>query len=145
MTFICGVCGKVLKSRDNLRQHENRNKNVGKYTCETCGKASFSRANAEMHAASHKEKKPFSCVNCGKNLPVKFILTDTFKRKWVLEKSLLAVVRVTRNLTKRVTFKIIYRRIHKQRDIGAQNVRSCSGTVQVFRDIEHQSTPNKKK
>ena len=55
-----------LKSRDSLRQHENRHRNVGKYKCEICGKVSFSKANAEMHAASHKQEKTFTCINCGK-------------------------------------------------------------------------------
>ena len=86
MTFICGVCGKVLKSRDNLRQHENRHKNVGKYTCETCGKASFSRANAEMHAASHKEEKPFSCVNCGKKFASQIYLNRHIQKEMGLWK-----------------------------------------------------------
>ena len=66
MAFMCGVCGASLKSRDSLRQHEMRHKNIGKYNCATCGKVSFSKANAEMHEASHKLQKTLTCINCGK-------------------------------------------------------------------------------
>ena len=66
MAFICGFCGASLKTKDTLRPHENRHRNVGKYNCESCGKVSFSKANAEMHAASHKEEKRLTCMNCGK-------------------------------------------------------------------------------
>ena len=68
MAFICGFCGTSLKTKDTLRQHENRHRNVRKYNCESCGKVSFSKANAEMHAASHREEKRLTCMNCQSNL-----------------------------------------------------------------------------
>ena len=66
MAFMYGVSGASVTSRDNLRQHELRHKNIGQYKCETCGNISFSKANASMHEVSHKTQKTFTCMNCGK-------------------------------------------------------------------------------
>jgi len=63
-TFICNLCGKVLYSKESLRNHQKYHHQVHEEVpCELCGK-DIQKAHMKRHLRIHREEKD-ECPQCG--------------------------------------------------------------------------------
>lgn len=94
-TFVCHICGKLFKTKTNLKDHENfcsgekpfhcyecdkqfttatklKNHILVKHdqkfneTCKTCGKGFVKRSDYKAHLLTHSPEKKFKCQVCNK-------------------------------------------------------------------------------
>ena len=77
-TFKCEECGKVLRSKSDLKLHV-RDSHPKHIQCELC-ESSFSESwSLEMHLETHNKKKEFKCDECGKEFFLKWRFSQHMK------------------------------------------------------------------
>uniref|UniRef100_A0A3B5QPK6 C2H2-type domain-containing protein n=1 Tax=Xiphophorus maculatus TaxID=8083 RepID=A0A3B5QPK6_XIPMA len=66
--FSCGVCGRLLKNKYDLKQHYMTHTGEKPFTCETCSKRFARRSQLNVHYRTHTGERPYSCQTlCGKS------------------------------------------------------------------------------
>ncbi|WAR17927.1 ZNF70-like protein [Mya arenaria] len=71
MSYICGMCGKQLKSKSGLSKHERKHGTSEDFKCITCGQTFTNRSSYQDHTKHHNADKPFGCTECGKYFKTK--------------------------------------------------------------------------
>ncbi|XP_026462514.1 zinc finger protein 311-like [Ctenocephalides felis] len=62
---LCQLCGVVLASSRNLREHLESHGDLRKYTCKTCGKSYKTKRTLYAHMEIHSIEKRHTCEHCG--------------------------------------------------------------------------------
>uniref|UniRef100_A0A3B5PSB3 Ig-like domain-containing protein n=1 Tax=Xiphophorus maculatus TaxID=8083 RepID=A0A3B5PSB3_XIPMA len=65
--FSCGVCGRLLKNKYDLKQHYMTHTGEKPFTCETCSKRFARRSQLNVHYRTHTGERPFTCLICKKS------------------------------------------------------------------------------
>jgi len=64
--FVCSVCGKCMKTKYILKEHELKHKEDRSFVCKTCGKTFTSPGNLRVHQRGvHDKVKKHCCHICG--------------------------------------------------------------------------------
>ncbi|RVE60859.1 hypothetical protein OJAV_G00185310 [Oryzias javanicus] len=66
---VCGVCGDVFESNEELKEHLRSYDKV--YKCEECGKTFFKMHLLKSHLSVHSKNTDFQCDVCGKKFGAK--------------------------------------------------------------------------
>lgn len=61
----CSICGKQVKNRNALYNHERLHNSDKTNACEICGKGFKMIAQLKNHYTVHNDEKPFVCKECG--------------------------------------------------------------------------------
>lgn len=64
-TLECDICGLLMASKRNIRNHLNKHFDPLKYKCTLCEKVYFSSLGLHQHLSSH-QNEIFSCPECSK-------------------------------------------------------------------------------
>ena len=62
----CKVCGKMMKTRQDIRNHAETYIEGISHACHICNKASSTRAALRMHISDNHSQLSFVCNSCGK-------------------------------------------------------------------------------
>ncbi|XP_043991225.1 zinc finger protein 135-like isoform X1 [Gambusia affinis] len=65
--FSCGVCGRLMKNKYDLKQHYMTHTGEKPFTCETCSKSFARRSQLNVHYRTHTGERPFTCPICKKS------------------------------------------------------------------------------
>ena len=67
--IICDECGKTLRSKGDLKRHNNLHAGIKPWTCDECPHASSTKGDLKKHKLIHTEDrpKPFMCNICSKS------------------------------------------------------------------------------
>uniref|UniRef100_A0AAY5L0F0 C2H2-type domain-containing protein n=1 Tax=Esox lucius TaxID=8010 RepID=A0AAY5L0F0_ESOLU len=65
--FKCPTCGKGFTSNQLLIEHEGIHTGDRPYGCDVCGKSYRQRSGLSMHMRTHTGERPHSCSECGKS------------------------------------------------------------------------------
>jgi len=63
---ICEICGKVSKTRTDLRKHAKIHSGNRPYKCDICPKAFTHHASLTVHKRLHSGERPYKCDLCDK-------------------------------------------------------------------------------
>eukprot|EP01084_Bolivina_argentea_P022461 41749_1 len=63
----CKQCGKMLKSKSNLKRHMRTHTGYKPYSCDICGKAFCQSGTLTVHRRTHTGEKPYKCDICNKS------------------------------------------------------------------------------
>uniref|UniRef100_A0A3B5MF47 C2H2-type domain-containing protein n=1 Tax=Xiphophorus couchianus TaxID=32473 RepID=A0A3B5MF47_9TELE len=84
--FSCGVCGRLLKNKYDLKQHYMTHTGEKPFSCETCGKCFSHSSNLNAHRRTHTGERPYSCQTlCGKSFIESRKLNFHMKQKHINE------------------------------------------------------------
>lgn len=72
--FICEVCGKICKTKGNLKDHKLSHSQERKHKCKFCDKTFIRVYTLKRHEDSHNETK-YICVVCGLQLKTQHTLS----------------------------------------------------------------------
>uniref|UniRef100_A0A1B6KYI8 C2H2-type domain-containing protein n=1 Tax=Graphocephala atropunctata TaxID=36148 RepID=A0A1B6KYI8_9HEMI len=70
-TFVCEICGKVLKSNESLKRHLLTHTDKFPFVCEECGKRFRTITNLEQHLRIHSDRRPYTCDLCDKSFRIR--------------------------------------------------------------------------
>ncbi|XP_050417475.1 zinc finger E-box-binding homeobox 1 [Patella vulgata] len=66
LTYICEICGKILKKRDRLREHKHIHLGHKPVACRYCDYRCVSKRYLAIHMVKHSGEKKQQCAQCGK-------------------------------------------------------------------------------
>jgi len=80
--FECGVCKKRFIYQSQLTEHRKQTHESGgsNWTCQVCGKQVKSEQNLKRHELMHELVKPFGCHLCGKGFTKMKVLNEHIKK-----------------------------------------------------------------
>ncbi|XP_072044391.1 zinc finger protein 711-like isoform X1 [Amphiura filiformis] len=74
-SFVCQICGVVLKYATSLENHLLRHKGLKAFKCSECDKCFIDKPSLTRHQVTHSDAKNVICEVCGKA----FVLLDQLK------------------------------------------------------------------
>ncbi|KAK6173796.1 hypothetical protein SNE40_017193 [Patella caerulea] len=66
LTYICEICGKILKKRDRVKEHKRIHLNHKPVGCPHCDYRCVSKRYLAIHMVKHSGEKRQQCAQCGK-------------------------------------------------------------------------------
>ncbi|XP_039298489.1 zinc finger and BTB domain-containing protein 49 [Nilaparvata lugens] len=65
-SFPCPFCGKVVRSKENLKLHVRKHTGERPFGCLFCGRAFGGKSDLTRHLRIHTGERPYHCEMCGK-------------------------------------------------------------------------------